>query len=345
MQRVLRAAGHEVTGLDTCYFEECGNASAPADIPAIRKDIRDVVPSDVEGFDAIVHLAGLCNDPLGDLNPRWTFEINHAATIHLAQVAKGAAVRRFLFASSCSLYGKADDRPLAEDAPMQPLTPYAASKVRAETDLALMASDDFSPVFMRSATAYGMSPRFRADVVLNNLVCWACATGRIQIMSDGLAWRPIVHVEDISNAFAAALTASRSAIHNQAFNVGVNEENYRVRDLAEIVREVVPGCEVEYAGTGNHDRRSYRVNFDKLTQVLDFEPKWNAHRGAHELYESLAQGGITQASFEGRKFTRLAQLKYLLSTKRLDGTLRWKNQTVNEWLTESEPVARAEAKS
>lgn len=345
MHRVLRAAGHEVMGLDTCYFEACGDASAPPDIPAIRKDIRDVAAGDLEGFDAVVHLAGLCNDPLGDLNPSWTFEINHAASCHLAQMAKAAGVRRFLFASSCSLYGKADDRMLAEDAPLQPLTAYAVSKVRAETDLAAMASEDFSPVFMRSATAYGMSPRLRADVVLNNLVCWACSTGSIRIMSDGLAWRPIVHVEDISNAFAAALAAPRAAIHNQAFNVGVNEENYRVRDLAEIVREVVPGCEVEYVREGNHDPRSYRVSFDKLARVLRFVPKWDARRGARELYKSLEQAGITQASFQGPQYTRLAQLKYLLSTDRLDGTLRWKNYPANEWLMQSEPVARAEIKS
>ena len=343
MQRVLRTAGHEVAGLDTCYFEACGDASASADIPAIRKDIRDVVTKDLEGFEAILHLAGLCNDPLGDLNPRWTFEINHAATIHLAQIAKAAGVQRFLFASSCSLYGKADDRILAEDAALQPLTAYATSKVRAETDLASLANEEFSPVFMRSATAYGMSPRFRADVVLNNLVCWACTTGRIRIMSDGLAWRPIVHVEDISNAFAAVLAAPRTAIHNEAFNVGVNEENYRVRELAEIVGEVVPGCEVEYVGDGNHDPRSYRVSFDKLARVLHFVPKWYARRGAHELYKSLAQAGITRTSFQGAQFTRLAQLKYLLSTNRLDGTLRWKNQPAKEWLMP--PVARAEIKS
>jgi nucleoside-diphosphate-sugar epimerase len=343
MHRVLRAGGHEVTGLDTCYFEARGDA--PPDIPVIRKDVRDVVIKDLEGLDAIVHLAGLCNDPLGDLNPRWTLEINHAASCHLARMAKGAGVRRFLFASSCSLYGKADDRILAEDAPLQPLTVYAASKVRAETDLARMASDDFSPVFMRSATAYGMSPRFRADLVLNNLVCWACTTGSIRIMSDGLAWRPIVHVEDISNAFAAVLASPRPAIHNQAFNVGVNEENYRVRDLAEIVREVVPGCEVEYAREGNHDPRSYRVSFDKLARVLHFVPKWDARRGAQELYKSLEQAGITHDSFQGPQFTRLVQLKYLLSTDRLDGTLRWKNHPANKWLKRSETVARAKIKN
>src|SRR4051812_32430793 len=328
MHRGLRAAGHEVTGLDTYYFEECGDGPV-GDIPAIRKDIRDVATQDLEGFDAVVHLAGLCNDPLGDLNASWTFEINHAASCHLAQMAKAAGVRRFLFASSCSLYGKAGDRILAEDAPLQPLTAYAASKVRAEADLADLASDDFSPVFMRSATAYGMSPRLRADVVLNNLVCWACSTGSIRIMSDGLAWRPIVHVEDISNAFAAALAAPRSAIHNQAFNVGVNEENYRVRDLAEIVGQVVPGCEVEYARDGNHDPRSYRVSFDKLARVLHVEPKWDARRGAHQLYESLKDAGIPQKIFWGTKFTRLARLKDLLSRDRLDGTLRWRTTRQN----------------
>lgn len=323
MCRVLRAAGHEITGLDTGYFKECGDASVAPDIPALRKDIRDIATTDLKNFEAVVHLAGLCNDPLGDLNEHWTFEINHAASGLLARTAKEAGVERFLFASSCSLYGKADDQFLAEDAALQPLTAYAASKVRAETDLAKIASDDFSPVFMRSATAYGMSPRLRADVVLNNLVCWACTTGKIRIMSDGLAWRPIVHVEDISNAFAAALAAPRTAIHNQAFNVGVNEENYRVRDLAELVHEIVPGCEVEYARQANHDPRSYRVNFDKLARQLHFTPKWNARRGAIELYKAFEQAGITRANFQGPQFNRLEQLRYLLRTGQLDGTLRW----------------------
>ena len=325
MVSVLQAAGHEVVGLDTFYFENCTLGVDEREIPAIRQDIRDVRPRDLEGFEAVVHLAALCNDPLGDLHPEWTRDINHLASVRLARVAKDAGVQRFLYASSCSMYGAAggDDR-LSEEAPLQPLTAYATSKVRTEEDVAKLASAGFSPVFMRNATAYGTSPRLRADVVLNNLVCWAHTTGRIRLLSDGSAWRPIVHVEDIARAFAAALTAPRETIHNQAFNVGSNGENYQVRDLAEIVRKVVPGCSVEYADGAVSDPRSYRVDFSKLQRAFpDLEPGWNAAAGAKDLYAALQEAGITLSDFQGRTYIRLAQIKHLLDRGRLDPTLRW----------------------
>jgi nucleoside-diphosphate-sugar epimerase len=314
--------------LDSYFFAHCGLENND-EIPALRKDVRDVVPKDLEGIEAVIHLAALCNDPLGDLNPDWTFDINHLASRRLATLARAAGVRRFLYASSCSMYGQSGDEMVAEDAPMRPLTTYAISKVRAEEDIGTLADGDFSPVFLRNATACGMSPRLRVDVLLNNLVCWAHTTHKIRIMSDGASWRPIVHVEDIAQAFAAALVAPRAAVHNQAFNVGSNDENYRVRELAEIVHEILPDCEIEYAMDGRPDPRSYRVNFDKLTRLLPaFAPKWNARRGAREVFAGVRDLALKLDDFGGRKFTRLAQFKYLLETRQLDSNLRW-NQTSN----------------
>jgi nucleoside-diphosphate-sugar epimerase len=325
MAPILRSAGHEVVGLDTYLFEDCGTGKNGSEFLAIRKDVRDVALSDLQGFDAIVHLAALCNDPLGHLNPDWTFDINHAASYRLAKLAKKAGVRRFLYASSCSMYGAAGGGLVNEEAPLRPLTPYAVSKVRAEQAISELASPDFSPVLMRNATAYGMSPRLRADVVLNNLVCWAYTTGTVRITSDGTPWRPIVHIEDIANACAAALTAPQDAVHNQAFNVGTNEENYQVHDLAEIVRETVPGCEVEYAEQAGPDPRSYRVDFSKILDTLaDFRPKWNARLGAQELFVAVQRLGLTLEEFQSRKYIRLVQFKHLLGEAYLDDTLRWR---------------------
>ena len=328
MVPILQEAGHEVMGLDTYFFADCTFGESDVNVPSLRKDVRDVILSDLEGFDAVVHLAALCNDPLGDMRPDWTYDINYAASVRLAKLAKRAGVSRFLYASSCSLYGASSQAEiLTEDAPMRPLTPYAVSKVRTEEDIAKLADAHFSPVFMRNATAYGVSPRLRIDVVLNNLVSWAHTTGKVRILSDGTPWRPIVHIEDISNAFAAALVSSREAIHNQAFNVGVNGENYQVRDLAEIVRETIPGCEVEYANQGGPDTRNYRVNFSKVSKALpEFQPKWDARRGAKQLYFSFRHVGIKQEESQGRKYTRLMQLQYLLDGGYLDSTLRWKSR-------------------
>jgi len=326
MVPALQSLGHDVVGLDTYFFESCSLQEDRPNYPALRKDIRDVARQDLEGFDAVIHLAALCNDPLGDLNSTWTYDINHAASYRLAQLAKDAGVPRFLYSSSCSMYGTAGDEFVTEEAPLRPLTPYAISKVRTEEDISKLADKNFSPVFMRNATAYGVSPRLRADVVLNNLVCWAYTTGKVRILSDGTPWRPIVHVADITAAFAAALIADRDAIHNQAFNVGVNSENYQVRDLARIVQETVPGCEVEYAGQGGPDARDYRVDFSKLTQMLPgFTPKWNARLGAAELYAAYEKAKLRVEDFQGRKFVRLFQLKHLLEDGQLDQTLRWRN--------------------
>jgi len=321
----LRSAGHEVTGLDTFFFEGCTLGDDQDAIPALRKDVRDIQAADLQGFDAVVHLAALCNDPLGDLHAEWTYEINHQASLQLGHLAREAGVTRFLFASSCSMYGAAGrDDVLTEEAPLKPLTAYAISKVRAEETLSQLADSSFSPVFMRNATAYGLAPRLRADVVLNNLVCWAHTTGRIRIMSDGTPWRPIVHVQDIARAFAVALVAPRDAIHNQAFNVGATGENYQVRELAEIVRATVPGCTVEYAADAGPDPRSYRVDFSKLTRTFpDLRPQWNAAFGAKDLYAALQEAQVTLAEFQGRKYIRLAQIKHLLDLGRLDSTLRW----------------------
>jgi nucleoside-diphosphate-sugar epimerase len=325
MVPVLRTAGHDVVGLDTFFFEDCTLRDDEGRVPAIRKDIRDIQASDLQAFDAVIHLAALCNDPLGDLHPEWTRDINHLASVQLARLARDAGVQRFLYASSCSMYGAAGgDDILTEDAPLRPLTAYAVSKVRTEEDVSKLADTAFSPVFMRNATAYGASPRLRADVVLNNLVCWAHTTGRIRLMSDGSAWRPIVHVEDIARAFAAALVAPREAIHDQAFNVGASGENYQVRELAEIVRSTVPGCSVEYAKEAGADPRSYRVDFSRLARTFpELNPLWTASAGAKDLHAALQEAGVTLSDFQGRRYIRLAQIKHLMGLGLLDPTLRW----------------------
>lgn len=327
MVPLLQTAGHDVIGLDTYYFEDCTLWEDRQEVSALRKDVRDVTLADLRGFDAVIHLAALSNDSLGDLKPEWTYEINHTASVRLALLAKGAGIQRFLYSSSCSMYGAAGDVMLGEEAPLHPLTPYAESKVRTEEDVSKLADADFSPVFMRNATAYGISSHLRADVVLNNLVCWAYTTGKVRILSDGTPWRPIVHVEDIATAFIAVLVAPKEAIHNQAFNVGVNGENYQVRDLAEIVREMVSGCRVEFAGQGGPDPRNYRVDFSKLSRTLpEYKPKWNAKLGAKELYSTFQRVGLTPEDFQGRKYIRLAQLKYLINLGYLDSNLQWRKE-------------------
>jgi len=330
MAPLLKQLGHDVVGLDTFYFGDCTFGEDGEWIPSLRRDIRDLEVRDLEGFGAVIHLAALCNDPLGDLNSDWTYDINYTASVHLAQLAREAGVGRYLYASSCSMYGAAGEDVLSEEAPLNPITPYATSKVRTEEAVSKLASSGFSPIFMRNATAYGVSPRLRADVVLNNLVCWAHTSGRIRIMSDGTPWRPIVHVQDISRAFAAALVAPREAIHNEAFNVGSNGENYQVLELAEIVRATVPGCKVEFGPGAGPDPRSYRVDFTKLGRCLpEFRPQWNASFGAKDLYSALQQAGISFDDFQGRKYIRLSQFKHLLDTGQLDPTLRWTTPASN----------------
>jgi nucleoside-diphosphate-sugar epimerase len=324
----LAAAGHEVVGLDSDLFEQCTFGEPLVDFPSIRKDLRDVEASDLEGFDALIHLAGLSNDPLGNLNPELTYDINHEASVRLARLAKEAGVGRFLFSSSCSTYGKAGDEILNEEAEFNPVTPYARSKVLVERDVAPLADKNFSPVFLRNATAYGVSPRLRFDLVLNNLVAWAFATGRVYIKSDGTPWRPIVHIEDISRAFLAALEAPRELVHNQAFNVGRSQENYQIHDLAEIVKVAVPGCVIEYAPDAGPDTRCYRVDFSRITKVLPgFQPRWDAARGARELYDVYRRVGLRVEDFEGPRYKRIDHIQRLLATGQLDSSLRW--QTPN----------------
>ena len=327
MAKTLHEAGHRVTGLDTYYYEDCTLNGHDFEVPAIRKDIRDVKLDDLKGFDAIIHLAALSNDPIGELKAEWTYDINHLASVNLAKLGKAAGVRLFLFSSSCSMYGTAGDDMVTEQAPLRPLTHYATSKVRAEVDLAKLADKDFSPVFMRNATAYGVSPRLRADLVLNNLVGWAFTTGRVLIKSDGTPWRPVIHIGDIARAFAAVLAAPREVVHCQAFNVGLNGENYQVRDLAEIVERTVPGCKIEYAGEAGPDPRSYRVDFSKLARAVpDFRPIWNATLGARELYEVYSRVNLTHEDFQGRKYIRVKHLRHLIQNNVLDDSLRWKEQ-------------------
>jgi nucleoside-diphosphate-sugar epimerase len=316
-----------VEGLDSALYDGCDFGSYECRIPETKKDVRDVEIKDLSGFDAVVHLAALSNDPLGALNPELTLNINYRASVRLARLAKDAGVKRFLFSSSCSMYGAADDDILDETAPLRPLTAYAESKVRTEEEVSKLAGDGFSPVFMRNATCYGASARLRADVVLNNLACWAFTTRKIQIMSDGTPWRPIVHIEDVAGAFLEVLRAPTDVIHNQAFNVGYDGENYQVRDIAEIVREVIPGCQVEYASKQEADSRTYRVRFDKLARALPaFRPKWRARNGTQELYRLFVAYGLTKEEFTGRHFTRLVRLRELLDSGRLDGELRWRDK-------------------
>jgi nucleoside-diphosphate-sugar epimerase len=320
----LVEGGHEVVGLDAFLYEGCDLGRGGHAIPALRLDVRDVEPQHLEEFDAVVHLAGLSNDPLGALSPELTEQINLDGTIRVAQTAKEAGVPRFVFASSCSMYGVADQADAVDEtAPLQPLTEYARSKARAEEALLMLADEHFSPVLMRNATAYGVSPRLRVDLVLNNLVGWALTTGKVRILSDGTPWRPLVHVRDIAAATLALLEAPRDVVHCQAFNVGRDGENYQVRDLAAIVRDTIGECEIEYAGSGDPDPRSYRVDFGKLGRAFPaLQLSWTAATGAHELAEAYRAENLTLDVFEGPRFTRLKQLQELLAAGVLDASLR-----------------------
>jgi len=327
MVPMLVAAGHELVGMDTNLYRGAtfGVESPPVGITEIEKDVRDVVIDDVVGFDAIIHLAGLSNDPLGDLNPDLTYDINYQASVRLAVLAKEAGVERFIFSSSCSNYGAGVSDWLDENSEFNPVTPYGRSKVMVEQDLAKMASDDFSPTFLRSGTAYGVSPRLRFDLVLNNLVAWAYTSGRVFLKSDGAAWRPILHIEDMARAFLAVLHAPREVVHNNSFNVGTTAENYRIKDLAYIVAETVPGSEVVFAEGAGPDRRNYRVNCDKIVNTLpDYKPIWNAKTGAQELYAAYQEVGLEGNEFEGPRYRRVHHIKHLLSTGAIDDHLRWK---------------------
>jgi len=322
---MLRAADHDVVGLDSGLFRACSITSVPP-VPSLCKDIRDVEPSDLAGVDAVIHLAGLSNDPLGDLNPALTYEINHLASVRLAVLAKAAGVERFLYASTCSVYGAAGDNVLDEGSPFNPVTPYAESKMRSEQDLTRLASDHFSPVYVRAATAYGASPLLRFDLAVNNLVAWAATTGLVFLKSLGTSWRPLVHIEDIARAYLALLHAPRAVIHNRAFNVGRTEENYRIRDVAELVQAIVPETRVEYADDASADLRNYRVNCDLLArEVLAWRPRWTVAEGAREVYQTIKDSSLRSQDFEGPRYNRIAYIRQLLAQGRLAEDLRWRD--------------------
>jgi nucleoside-diphosphate-sugar epimerase len=326
MTPMLSEQEFDVWGIDTGYYRDCllGPIERTGVARQTHKDLRDIAVEDLRGADAIVHLGALSNDPTGELNPGLTEDINLKASIRLAELAKQASVSRFVFASSCSIYGSSGGGQLDETSAMNPLTAYARSKVETEQALTRLADDAFSPTFLRNGTAYGYSPRLRVDLVVNNLVAWAVTTGKVTLLSDGRAWRPLVHVQDMSRAVIAALSVPRERVHAQAFNIGREQDNWQVRDIAEQVARVVPGSAVTFAEGVSADARNYNVSFAKVRDKLpEFEPQWSVEKGITELYEAFRRFELDYARFDGREFTRLKQLLHLLQERRLDDTLMW----------------------
>lgn len=328
----LLEKGFDVTGLDCGFYEGCDFFKTGDKVKQITKDVRRIEKADLEGIEAVIHLAALSNDPIGALNPKLTFEINYLASARLAKLAKQSKVKRFIFSSSCSVYGVAGDRMIDEDGTLAPATEYARSKIMTEKEVSKLSDDSFSPVFLRNATVYGVSPMLRVDLVVNNLAGWAFTAGKLKIMSDGTPWRPLIHIQDICKAFIAALEAPAPLVHNKVFNIGKNSENYRVSDIVQAIKTIMPECSIEYTGEHGADTRTYRVDFTRVKDAWGeyFKPEWDIARGIKELFEAYRRLNLTPEDFSGHKFTRLKRIKMLLDENEVDGTLFWKKGKNND---------------
>jgi nucleoside-diphosphate-sugar epimerase len=318
--------GYEVVGVDTGYFSECTLVPDTVTVPSMCKDIRSIDENDLRGYYAVIHLAALSNDPIGNLDAGWTRQINYEGSVRLAEYAKAAGVERFLFSSSCIMYGMSEANIVNEDSPLDPRTEYARSKVLAERVISALAGDGFSPTFLRNGTIYGLSPRMRFDTVLNDLVATAVTTGKVIVHSDGKPWRPVVHIQDVARAFMTVLQAPVENIHNEAFNTGANHLNHQVIELAKIAVRTVPGCKLEVRAQIGADQRTYKADFGKFARTFpDFKFNWTAEKGAAELYRAFQSIGLTYGDLTDKRFTRLKWLNHLLETRRLDEQLRWRD--------------------